>query len=196
MRTPPAGWCPVSLPRIPGNRAPPRPAPWVVPAPGTPAGPCCPLRVTPAQSIDRATPTPVPSRSTPPCPPGDPLAGVWRPDRLTLLSPCQVIIGTVVNVGPEDDGDTHIWLRPDPAYAGLLNAANVCCTPSAAALLLEIVPAFSGQPAAPSTAAACPPNPMARPHLGAHIRAWGAWVLDTSHGWRELHPLDGWTPVP
>src|SRR5260370_30384111 len=105
-----------------------------------------------------------------------------------------MIIDTVLNVGPEHDAKPHTWLRPDPAYAGLLNAANVCCTPSAAALLLEIVPACSGQPAAPSTAAACPPNPMARPHLRAHIRAWGAGVLDTRHGWRELHPLDGSTP--
>src|SRR5260370_41614099 len=173
MRTPPAACCPVSLPRIPANRAAPTPAPRVVPATGTPAVPCCPLRVTPAPSIARATPTPVPSTSTTPSPPADPLARARRPARLTLLSPCQVIIGTLVNVGPEDDADTHIWLRPDPAHPGLPNAANVCLTPTPPALLLEIVPAFSGQPAAPSTAAACAPNPIARPPLRARTRACG-----------------------
>src|SRR5258708_35607359 len=95
MRTPPAACCPVSLPRIPGNRAAPTPAPRVVPATGTPAVPCCPLRVTPAPSIARATPTQVPSRSTPPCPPGDPLAGDGHPDRQSRLHPYKVVCAHV-----------------------------------------------------------------------------------------------------
>src|SRR5947208_9106311 len=47
------------------------------------------------------------------CRAGDPLANVYHPDRLTVLSPCKTVTGTVRSVRHESDGDYHIALEVD-----------------------------------------------------------------------------------
>ena len=73
------------------------------------------------------------------CRSGDPLANVYHTTRLHVIKPCTTVTGTVAAVRHEDDGDYHINLNLDPAYAGLINDRNT--SGEHGALVVEIVPA-------------------------------------------------------
>ncbi|MGA7911911.1 MAG: hypothetical protein WCC30_10260 [Candidatus Dormiibacterota bacterium] len=60
---------------------------------------------------------------------GPPEAGVHNPDRLKVLEPCARAAGTVVDVAHEDDGDYHVRISPDPAYAYLVNSEHFQAKP-------------------------------------------------------------------
>ena len=57
-------------------------------------------------------------------PPGQALEGVWDPDRLLVLNPCQTITGKIdASKLPQylaEDGDIHNQFAPDPQYRKLL----------------------------------------------------------------------------
>jgi hypothetical protein len=112
------------------------------------------------------------------CPPlSKALNGVYHPERLTVLSRCKKAAGTVVHVrhesGSGGDGDLHIQLKLDPHYTSLKNAAND--SKQGGNLVVEFMPRDGGH--------------LPRPTVGQHLVLVGAWVLDTEHGWRELHPV-------
>ena len=124
------------------------------------------------------------------CRPGPPLAGVWSPDRLQVLSPCKHATGIVAVTQPEPDGDHHIWLRVDPGYEFLLDAENHF--QAKPALLAEVTPdcpLATNPPNAPS-ANRCPTSTLALPRIGDHVTIDGPWVRDTEHGWNEIHPVE------
>jgi hypothetical protein len=103
----------------------------------------------------------------------DAMAGVYNPQRLQLLNPCQQASGTVVGTRPEPDGDTNIYLLLDAGQDSLL--CRVQLTAPARGLLLEIIPGDA--------------NAIPVPAAGEHVTAIGAHVLDTHHDWCELHPV-------
>lgn len=115
---------------------------------------------------------------------------MYSPDRLQVLAPCKHAAGSVVVVVHEDDGDFHIWFRPDSGFEALLNSENHF--QSRPAMLAEIVPdcPLNSNPSNASAAARCPKTKLSIPVIGNHISIWGPWVLDTEHGWREIHPVD------
>jgi hypothetical protein len=59
-------------------------------------------------------------------------------------------------------------------------------------MLAEITPECptSTNPQDAQSAARCPKSNLAIPKLGDRIAIDGPWVLDTNHGWREIHPVD------
>jgi hypothetical protein len=125
------------------------------------------------------------------CRPGPPEAGIQRPDRLQVLDPCKHAEGTVVDVAHEDDGDYHVWFKPDPGYESLLNGQNHF--QARPAMLAEITPdcdLATNNPIDAQSAARCPRSKLPIPSLGDHIAIDGPLVLDTDHGWREIHPVD------
>jgi hypothetical protein len=137
-------------------------------------------------------PAPVATHPSPltACGSGPPLAGIYQPDRLQILAPCRHAIGKVVSVTPEDDGDYHVWIVLDPGYSDLLNSEDHF--QGQPTLLAEIVPdcpASSAPPDGPS-AERCPPTKLTVPTAGRRVAIDGPWVLDTNHGWREIHPVD------
>ena len=67
------------------------------------------MACSPAHGSSSASPTPLATG----CRPGPPEAGVHNPDRLQILDPCKHVEGIVVDVAHEDDGDYHVWFRPD-----------------------------------------------------------------------------------
>jgi hypothetical protein len=91
---------------------------------------------------------------------------------------------------PEDDGDYHVWIVLDPAYSDLLNAENHF--QGKPTMLAEIVPdcPANSPPANSSSAEDCPATKLTVPSAGLRVAIDGPWVLDTNHGWREIHPVD------
>lgn len=60
------------------------------------------------------------------CRQGNVLANVDRPSRFTVLSTCEMAMGTVHDMKgtKEDDGDYEFTLDVDPQYKKLLNGQN------------------------------------------------------------------------
>lgn len=100
---------------------------------------------------------------------GPALAGVYHPQRLEVVQACAYATGVIARRRVEADGDVHLYLAPDPAFAGMVNGDN-----PHGDLVVEIVPADQGA--------------VAVPRLGEHVLAAGPYVYDKSHGWLEIHP--------
>jgi hypothetical protein len=123
------------------------------------------------------------------------LANVYHPSRLRVVQPCLTVSGTAAEVRHEDDGDFHINVDLDPRFAGLINDRNV--SGEHGALVVEIVPADEpgctvGQPPRPPSGTydygLCTGANETAPSIGAHVSVTGPYVLDTAHGWMEIHP--------
>lgn len=153
-----------------------------------------------------STAVPVPPPTAQPasaavCRPGDPLANVYHPYRLQVQSACMTVTGTVSYTRSEDDGDIHINLSLPASESHLLDQANY--NYEHGNLVAEIVPADqpgcqAGQaPALPATAyrsssynyGTCTGADIATPPIGSQVRISGPYVLDSDHGWMEIHPV-------
>lgn len=135
------------------------------------------------------------------CRSGDPLADVYHPYRLQVRDRCITVTGTVAYLRHEDDGDLHINLSLPPSETHLLDQANY--SGEDGQLVTEIVPADQpgcspGQPPPlPPTAyrsssysyGLCTGADIAAPPLGSEVSVTGPYVLDSDHGWMEVHPV-------
>lgn len=130
------------------------------------------------------------------CRGGDPLANVYHPYRLVVRKACMTVTGTVAYIAREDDGDLHVDLALPASESSLLNQANY--SQQDGQLVTEIVPADQpgctpGQPPRPSSGSydygICTGADVATPPLGATVSVTGPYVLDTDHGWMEIHPV-------
>jgi hypothetical protein len=109
---------------------------------------------------------------SPYCRGGNPLAGVYHPERLNVKNRCAVAVGTVGKVKFEAyDGDVHIDVRLDQGYERLLDDGN---DRVGGDLVVEVIPYDRLR--------------VAVPEEGARIQVVGPWVADTQHGWNEIHP--------
>ena len=112
---------------------------------------------------------------------------VYLSERLQVRQPCVTVTGTITDFHANDDGDIDIRLEVDPPYKNLLNDGNVsglsghlqteaiCQAPPTAADPIQACRGFTGSVAIPS--------------VGAHVQVTGSYVLDTNHGWMEIHPI-------
>lgn len=100
---------------------------------------------------------------------------MYHPSRLVVSVSCQRASGGVELVRHEEDGDLHIDVALDPAYGSLKNAVND--SDQHGDLVVEFMARDGGHLPAPA--------------VGDHVQLVGAWVTDTQHGWREIHPV--WT---
>jgi len=135
---------------------------------------------------------------------GPPLAGVYIPGRLKLIDRCKTVSGTVDCYKFEPDGDVHVRLRVDPAFAGLLEPANSLQTCSGHAgphLVVEIIPQHpQGLLFRTNNADAGGFIDPSLPAAGDHITVTGPYVIDTNslhrvlyqgraaENWAEIHP--------
>lgn len=112
---------------------------------------------------------------------------VYHRSRLKVVKPCQTVTGTVVSIRPEKDGDLHVQLRLDSQFAGLLNAINK----SKQGGNLVIEPVCSGVVTQADAVQVCHGFRQSFPALkvGAHVKVTGTYVVDSEHGWREIHPV-------
>ena len=146
---------------------------------------------TPTQGSPSAGPA-TPTQPTA-CTPTDQDKYVYHPSRLVVRAACIHVSGTVQAVRRATDGDLHILLALDPAYANLLTPANQ--GEGRGDLIVEPV---CVRPVVQSDAiATCArdrdPLPDPFPVVGEAVWMEGRYVLDLEHaGWAELHPLYRW----
>lgn len=115
----------------------------------------------------------------------DPFAHVYHPARLKVLSACRTITGTIDFIRREPDGDDHIRLRVDDA--SLLNQGNI--DNQHGDLVLEPVCINPVTQADAKSACAGYHSDIVVPPAGTRVSVTGPWVLDTEHGWNEIHPV-------
>ena len=105
------------------------------------------------------------------------LEGVWSPDRLLLLNPCQTITGKIDDSKlPQylaDDGDVHNQFAPDKQYRKLLTDQQE----TYGNFVVELMARDGGH--------------LPVPPVGPKLTLWGALVYDTGHAWAEIHPVYG-----
>src|SRR5439155_12877481 len=123
----------------------------------------------PAASTASTSKSPVPARRMA-CP-GNPLRGVYHPDRLIVLGTCRWFRGTVTSLRDEGDGDVHVDVSPSPGFGRFLDADNRRYQHGS--LVTEIMP---GQT-------------LPVPAVGERVAVFGTWVFDSNHGWNEIHPI-------
>src|SRR5437773_4072974 len=119
-----------------GTSKPPKGSAAGSPSPGFSTESIPPRASTPPSSISPSSQG-VPARRTA-CRAGDPLANVYHPERLHVVSRCRTVTGVVMSVKHEPDGDYHINVRLDPKYAAMVNSANK--SREGGNLVVEIVP--------------------------------------------------------
>jgi len=144
-------------------------------------------------------PTPIISESpvvSGSCQPTDQDQYVYNPDRLSVQAACKYAEGTVDFIRKEADGDYHIRLKLDLAYAGLVNSCNSTCAGGAEHGDLVVEPVCVNPVTQSDAVAICQndPDPLTSiPSLGQHVWMEGRYVLDMGHGgWAEFHPLYRW----
>jgi len=113
---------------------------------------------------------------------------IYHPYRLHVISACKTVTGTVEGVQQEPDGDLHILLRPDPAYAGLINGANTELE-NGDLVLEEICVGVITQADAVAACRNFAPPSVSGVSVGDHVKVTGSYVLDADHGWMEIHPV-------
>jgi len=143
----------------------------------------------------RASPSAGPDTPTQPtaCTPTDQDKYVYHPSRLVVRAACVHVTGTVEAVRRATDGDLHILLALDPAYANLLTPANQ--GEGRGDLVVEPVCVRSVVQADAIATCARDRDPLADPFpvVGEAVWMEGRYVLDLEHaGWAELHPLYRW----
>jgi hypothetical protein len=129
------------------------------------------------------------------------LANVYHPYRLQVRNDCITVTGTVAYMSSESDGDLHVDLSLPASESNLLNQANYAREHGE--LVTEIVPAdrpgcTPGQPPPLPPSAhesssysygICTGADLVAPSVGTQVTVTGPYVLDTDHGWMEVHPV-------
>ena len=134
-------------------------------------------------ALDRE-PQPAPGASAPEC-----NAGLWThvydPTRLKVKAPCVTVTGVIATQHNSDDGDIDMRLVPDAPFTNLLNAANN------GRLQIEAVCQGKINADTPAASVSCRnfTGNVLLPPVGAHVQVTGSYVLDTNHGWMEIHPI-------
>jgi hypothetical protein len=119
---------------------------------------------------------------------------VYNPQRLQVIKPCMAVSGYIEKYRIEKDGDYHIQFRLDPQFSSLLNDKNmsaqngdlviepICANPVVQADAQDACKGFSQSFRTPSS-------------TSQHLVVIGSYVLDTHHGWNEIHPVSAILPI-
>src|SRR2546425_4601972 len=120
-----------------------------------------------------SAPQKVASPPSPQCRKGDPLAGVYNPLRLRVLSDCKVASGVVESVTLQDDGDWRIDVSLSPQYGKLLDVGNV--NHQSGWLVLELIPRDQAT--------------ISVPLVGKQTTFVGPLVYDSDNHWNAIYPV-------
>ncbi len=113
---------------------------------------------------------------------------IYDPSRLETIKPCVTVSGTVDGLRGERDGDYHVLLGLDAAYANLTNSANDQLQQGD--LVVEIICVLQVTQSDAVSACKNYTNHIPIPQIGRHIVVSGPYVRDLNHsGWAEIHPV-------
>ncbi len=125
---------------------------------------------------------------------------VSNPSRLLVKQDCMTITGTIVDATAsqshhqadgmrhEGDGDTHGWLKVDPAFSPLINAGNT--SDEDGNLVFEIVCHYTVKQADAKPTCAGFTDHTVIPAIGTHVAVKGTFVHEKNHKkWNEIHPV-------
>ena len=115
---------------------------------------------------------------------------VYHSSRLKMYEACKTVSGTVIGKHDAADGDIHLELRLT-GNSNLLNAKNL--TEQNGCLVLEIICAKKVTQASAIVPCSGYYNNVTVPGIGDYISVSGSYVLDTNHGWNEIHPVSSIT---
>ena len=112
---------------------------------------------------------------------------VYNPQRLHRIEDCKTVSGTVTAVKKEPDGDYHIRLTLDSPFSNMINQKNI--DGQHGDLVLE--PICQNKITQEDAKDACLgfTYQVFIPKAGEHVKVLGDYVLDSEHGWNELHPV-------
>jgi hypothetical protein len=113
---------------------------------------------------------------------------VYHPDRMVEQKGCITATGIIVKKLKEKDGDFHVRLKLDPGQdADLINDKNV----SVQGGNLVFEPICVNKVTQESAMKACKNfhQKISLPNKGDHVEVTGIHMLDTEHGWLEIHPV-------
>jgi len=109
--------------------------------------------------------------------------------RIKIVTACQTVTGVIATVGSSDDGDIDMQLTLDPAFRNLLNNGNI--TKLNGNLQIEAICQAPVHPDVPDAQRTCAnfSGTVPIPAVGTQVRVTGVYVLDSDHGWMEIHPI-------
>jgi hypothetical protein len=112
---------------------------------------------------------------------------VYNPERLAVRNACLRVTGVIESVRRERDGDDHIRIKLDSAYSNLIDGENVARQDGD----LVVEPVCENHVTQTDAKAACRDyhSDIAVPPVGSHVAIVGSYVLDSDHGWMEIHPV-------
>ena len=120
---------------------------------------------------------------------------VYNPDRLVEKKGCVTVTGVIKKKLKEKDGDFHVRLKLDPGQdADLINDKNQ----SAQGGFLVFEPICVNSVTQQDAKKACKnwKQKISLPNVGDHVEVTGIHMLDTQHGWLEIHPVTKIKIVP
>jgi len=125
---------------------------------------------------------------------------VYHPSRLLVKQDCMTVTGVIIDATAsqshhqadgmrhEGDGDTHGWLRLDPAFAGLINAGNT--SDEGGNLVFELVCHYKVTQADAKPTCSGFVDHTVIPPVGTHVAITGTFVQEKNHKkWNEIHPV-------
>jgi hypothetical protein len=124
----------------------------------------------------------------------------YHPSRLLVKQDCVTVTGVIVDATAsqshhqadgmrhEGDGDTHGWLKLDPAFATFINAGNT--SDEEGNLVFEFVCHYKvTQPDAKAACAGFTDHTVIPP-VGTHVAIKGTFAQEKNHKkWNEIHPV-------
>jgi carboxypeptidase family protein len=120
-------------------------------------------------------------------------ASLWNhlydPTRLKVNRTCQTVTGVIATQHSSDDGDIDMQLTVDAPFANLLNKGNIANLNGN--LQIEAICQDRVHDDNPAAGVSCAGFKGSVPivPVGTHIQVTGSYVLDTNHGWMEIHPI-------
>ena len=120
---------------------------------------------------------------------------VYHPDRLVEKKGCVTVRGVIKKKIREPDGDFHIRLKLDSGQdADLINDKNRTIQHG----FLVFEPICVSPVIQPSAKKACKHfhQQISIPNVGDHVEVTGIHMLDTEHGWLEIHPVTSIKKLP
>lgn len=114
---------------------------------------------------------------------------VYAPSRLFIIQPCVAMTGIIERVDKEEDGDDHIYFKPDNPPPGLTNFFNQFL--AGGDIIAEPVCLSDIDIREKTIEETCRgyENRVIVPKKGTRVKMYGSLVLDKAVGWIEIHPV-------